>query len=136
MSLAALHPEVMEKIFEKTPETQADGEYIVQLFMDGKWRQVRVNDKIPTQDDRVYYCQSKGRDELWPSLLEKAVAKYYGGYSIIEGGLIHYGLVFFTGGFGEYIYLQVREATDSQLHTRPYPLLPARVCVLMVTQQQ
>ena len=41
--------------------------------------------------------RSAHNDELWPSLLEKAYAKYYGGYGEIEGGFVHLGLVDLTG---------------------------------------
>jgi len=39
--------------------------------------------------------------ELWVSLLEKGVAKYYGSYANIEAGFVHQGLELLTGNHAE-----------------------------------
>lgn len=41
----------------------------------GKWRQVLVDDLIPTKDGVPIFNHSKDKDEWWPVLLEKAYAK-------------------------------------------------------------
>lgn len=114
MSLAALKPELLEKIFEKTPVTRADGQYIVQLFINGAWIEIPVDDRLPSRNGQLLYCHSKGGDELWPSLLEKAYAKYYDSYRLIDGGHCHVGLVTFSGGVGELIMLQGKGAIDPE----------------------
>lgn len=43
--------------------------------------------------------------ELWVSLLEKGVAKYYGSYSNIEAGFVHQGLELLTGCRTDCIYI-------------------------------
>jgi len=61
------------------------GEYRVLLFKNGRWRPIRVNDRMPVCEGRaaggrgaakqLLFVKSAGNDELWPSLLEKAYAK-------------------------------------------------------------
>jgi hypothetical protein len=48
-------------------------------------------------------AKSRNNNELWPSLVEKAFAKYYGGYQNLDGGFVHLGLVDLTGGVGEHV---------------------------------
>jgi calpain len=80
---------------------------VVLLYKNGGWRRIRVDDAFPTdRHQRLLFVRSKGGDELWPMLLEKAYAAYYGGYGNIEGGFVHVGLVDLTGGFGEKISLR------------------------------
>ena len=43
--------------------------------------------------------------ELWLSLLEKGVAKYYGSYGAIESGFVHQGLELFTGNRAECLHI-------------------------------
>ena len=47
---------------------------------------------------------------LWLSLLEKAYAKYYGTFGAIEGGFVDSALVDLTGGIGDRIRLNGKEA--------------------------
>jgi len=42
-------------------------------------------------------AHSQGLEELWVSVLEKSVAKYYGTYAAIEPGYVHHGLELLTG---------------------------------------
>ena len=61
----------------------------------------QVNDELPVEGRgsrrSLLMVRSAANDELWPMLLEKAYAKYYGGYGEIEGGFVHLGLVDLTG---------------------------------------
>lgn len=43
--------------------------------------------------------------ELWLSLLEKGVAKYYGSYGAIESGFVHQGLELLTGNRAECLHI-------------------------------
>lgn len=51
------------------------------------------------------FCSSKNKDELWPTLLEKAYAKKFGSYSIIEGGHTDRALDDLVAGIPERINL-------------------------------
>ena len=57
-------------------------------FNQGKWRKIKIDDRLPVTaaEHRMpwdmrgpLFVRSVGNNELWPSLLEKAYAKYYGG---------------------------------------------------------
>jgi hypothetical protein len=57
-------------------------------------------------DTRGVACAySKGFTELWVPLIEKAFAKYYGGYGAIEEGYVHHALHDLTGSESECMYL-------------------------------
>ena len=46
---------------------------MVLLYKNGGWRRIRVDDAFPTdRHQRLLFVRSKGGDELWPMLLEKA----------------------------------------------------------------
>ena len=79
MSLVALRPNLMDKLFQENPAATPDGKYIVLLYKNGGWQRIRVDDTFPTtggRRPRLLFVRSKGGDELWPSLLEKAYAAY------------------------------------------------------------
>jgi hypothetical protein len=79
----------------------------VKLQKQGGEQTVVISDKLPSRplnrnQRSPIYAQSKSAEEKWPSLLEKAYAKYYGGYQNLVGGFVHLGLVDLTGGVGEH----------------------------------
>ena len=55
------------------------------LNLFGEWQHVVIDDFIPVKNKAPSYSRANG-DELWVLLLEKAYAKAYGSYEIIEGG--------------------------------------------------
>lgn len=63
------------------------GIYRVTLNRNGWWTNVVVDDYIPVAGGRPKFARSKGDPgELWPSILEKAYAKIFGGYGFIVAG--------------------------------------------------
>ena len=49
-----------------------------------------IDDQLPyNENDEPAFARSEDRTELWPSLLEKAYAKLYGGYFNIVAGKCH-----------------------------------------------
>ncbi|RLN86626.1 hypothetical protein BBJ28_00005911 [Nothophytophthora sp. Chile5] len=50
------------------------GKYSVRLFVLGRWRRIDIDDKLPLDNDgNIIYLASSMRNELWPTLLVKAL---------------------------------------------------------------
>ena len=96
--LAALaeRPNLVERLII-TEEYNKVGCYAVWLCDAGTWKSVIVDDFFPVNRfNQPAFTKSNG-PELWVLLIEKAYAKLFGGYDIIEGGLPQYALKDLTG---------------------------------------
>lgn len=60
--------------------------YIVRWLIDGKPRMVAVDDWIPGTDGIPMGSRLGTNNAFWPLIIEKAWAKIYGSYSLIQGG--------------------------------------------------
>ncbi|KAJ1452609.1 hypothetical protein M885DRAFT_526155 [Pelagophyceae sp. CCMP2097] len=108
----------------------AVGAFAFQLYIAGQWQAIIVDDALPmvgngSLDGYASACKefglnfdlessagvacaySSGFNDIWISLLEKAVAKYYGSYDALEQGSVHRGLEMLTGARSERISLTV-----------------------------
>jgi len=79
-------------------EWKQTGAFCVRFYDDGKESIVVVDDLIPMRNDTPVFGRSLNIDELWVAVLEKAYAKKYGSYSIIQGGHTHLALAELTNG--------------------------------------
>eukprot|EP01061_Rhynchopus_euleeides_P016229 TRINITY_DN27476_c0_g1_i1.p1 TRINITY_DN27476_c0_g1~~TRINITY_DN27476_c0_g1_i1.p1 ORF type:complete len:854 (+),score=203.86 TRINITY_DN27476_c0_g1_i1:154-2562(+) len=96
----ALGDTVLQKLF-LTTATTPHGLYAVQFFRDGKYTAVIIDDVLPKTPEkkRVAYATSPlGPSVIWPSLLEKAYAKFYGGFRNIVGGNLAEAMYDLGGG--------------------------------------
>ena len=72
--------------------------FCVQFYDNGEESVVIVDDLVPTSHGTPTYGRSTNPKEFWVTILEKAYAKKYGSYSIIEGGHTSKALAELTNG--------------------------------------
>ena len=98
-------------VHEEGTNTTETGAYAVRLFKNGQWESIIVDDYFPVLEDKykdsksggAAFAHSNDMEEIWVALLEKAIAKYYGTYSALESGFVHFALQDLTGGESEAI---------------------------------
>jgi calpain-15 len=97
LSTLAERPKLVERLII-TEEFNHVGCYAIWLCDAGTWRSVIVDDFFPyNPSTRLPAFTKSNGPELWVLLLEKAYAKLFGGYDVIEGGLPQYALKDLTG---------------------------------------
>jgi hypothetical protein len=66
------------------PSFSPYGVYSVRIWDEGEWKYIIVDDYFPVYNDRPAFLHSRSPNETWPMILEKAMAKYCGGYDIMD----------------------------------------------------
>jgi calpain-15 len=86
LSVLAEKPELVKRLFLTEKYTTA-GIYGVWLNNNGNWEEIIIDDCFPCsrRSGLPAFTKSNG-NELWVLILEKAYAKMYGSYDVIEGG--------------------------------------------------
>lgn len=76
---------------------------MVRFYKEGYEQMVIIDDYLPVRADGApsFVRGSREHKEMWPCILEKAYAKYYGNYSYIAAGKVQYALSDMTNGFPE-----------------------------------
>lgn len=75
------------------------------LCIDGIWQHILVDDYFPCRAYGHTMLFATGRkNQLWVSLVEKALAKAYGSYSTLHGGISIDGLIFLKLKVGQTEY--------------------------------
>jgi hypothetical protein len=88
------------------------GAICIRFFDGGKEDIVIIDDYLPLSAEEFVFVHCQNRREIWAPLLEKAYAKKYGDYSIIEGGFVDLALSDLTNGIPETI--EINEETNQQ----------------------
>jgi hypothetical protein len=75
-------PFLWENVYPKDsngrPSYNPAGKYLVKLFISGKWRAITIDDRVPVDaNGDPVIAASANPQELWPTLLAKAVYKVY-----------------------------------------------------------
>lgn len=87
----------------------------------GRWVDIYVDDSVPSVANSggirlLSYCHDK--DELWLTFIEKAWARFWGGYSNIEYGYIHDTYSSLTGGIYDAINLEKTRLKPGDIYFR------------------
>ena len=89
-----------------TPEVNPHGAYCFRFYRAGAWETIIIDDYLPTsRAGGLVFAKSRERDELWVPLLEKAYAKFYGGFDELVAGCVCDALRDMTGGTGQVVNL-------------------------------
>ncbi|XP_067949690.1 calpain-15-like [Watersipora subatra] len=73
------------------------GVYGFKLCVNGDWREVIIDDKLPCDSEKQLMFAKGKRRQLWVPLLEKAIAKLLGGYSALHKKTLNDGMRYLTG---------------------------------------
>ncbi|XP_027886710.1 calpain-5-like [Xiphophorus couchianus] len=109
-SCLALKSDLWKKVIPDWKEQEWDSNYAgifhFRFWIFGEWIDVVIDDRLPTSNGQLIYCQSKQNNEFWSALLEKAYAKLFGCYESLDGGNTRDAVVDFSGAVAEAIDLQ------------------------------
>ncbi|KRX04560.1 hypothetical protein PPERSA_04375 [Pseudocohnilembus persalinus] len=96
LSSIAEQPKLIKRLFTSS-EYNEFGIYAIWLHVNGEWKQIIIDDYIPCYNGQPIFSKNTG-NEIWVMLIEKAYAKAYGSYEIIDqGGNPAYALKELTG---------------------------------------
>eukprot|EP00931_Biecheleriopsis_adriatica_P054449 TRINITY_DN32045_c0_g1_i1.p1 TRINITY_DN32045_c0_g1~~TRINITY_DN32045_c0_g1_i1.p1 ORF type:complete len:782 (-),score=96.50 TRINITY_DN32045_c0_g1_i1:6-2303(-) len=130
-AMAVTHFEMIKAVFSNRPDANECGCYSLRLCHPGtkEWVYVLVDDYVPVRRGSPCFLKSKNRNEMWCSLLEKAIAKLAGSYARIDARatpmppvLSSYGtaeiMEMLTGSVGLTACVWTAKTSDSEIWER------------------
>ncbi|CAI5439239.1 unnamed protein product [Caenorhabditis angaria] len=95
MTLIAERPDLLDSIFP-SKDYSPQGVYRVKVCVEGEWKVIIVDDFFPCCNGKMTMAVGR-RNQLWVPLIEKALAKALGSYSMLCGASVIRGLSLLTG---------------------------------------
>ncbi|CAG2108751.1 unnamed protein product [Medioppia subpectinata] len=91
------------------------GMFRFRIWWNGEWKEVLVDDRLPTVNNKLIFIQALHGNQFWTALLEKAYCKLHGSYEALKYGNSLDGLADLTGGISEAISIkdQTTRLTDT-----------------------
>lgn len=96
LAILAQRPPLIERLF-LTKEFNKEGVYRVRLCSGGFWRTVTIDDFFPCEPKGGPIFAGSSDNELWVMILEKAYAKLFGSYYLLNGGFVNEAMLDLTG---------------------------------------
>jgi len=145
LSVAASVPQLIDNLFV-TKDFNPYGAYHMRLFHAGEWRNLLVDDLMPTSQvfegymdgSTVYYSRGGSltflqgaRRQIWVPMVEKAAAKLFGCWAILRGGTFAEALSMFTGCPTQQIKLHIHSSERARRRERKERKAEARTQLMI-----
>ena len=96
LSVLAEDPRLVEKMFI-TKTYNEYGAYQMQLFHNGEWVTLLMDDTFPCKKEGSFAYSQARRGQLWVPFVEKAMAQLHGSYEALHGGTMAEAFQTLTG---------------------------------------
>ncbi|CAH8528468.1 unnamed protein product [Heterobilharzia americana] len=130
----SMHKKLFEQVvaIDQSFDKEYCGLFRFHFWHYGEWKEVVVDDRLPTYQGSLVYIHSTEKNEFWSALLEKAYAKLSGSYEALKGGTTSEALEDFTGGISEMFELK----KDTPANLLSVMLKSQELCSLMACSIQ
>lgn len=85
LSSLAERPAFIRRLLD-SDKINPSGAHAIWLNLNGIWKQIVVDDSFPMNHDGTFALGSTREPDRWVSFVEKAFAKAFGSYQVIDGG--------------------------------------------------
>ncbi|KAL4222080.1 peptidase C2 [Mactra antiquata] len=105
VAMLADRPKVFHRVVPKDAWNPEGGYFYCYFWRFGRWERVFIDDYLPIVHGTAQWGAKSAEDEneMWPSMLEKAFARFHGNYNAVYGGQSGDAFLAMTGGVSEYI---------------------------------